>query len=68
VTEHDPAAAQVVACDEQVVVLGTYRGTYGPTGRRLVAEFCHVWSVADGVATRVRQFTDTAAFLHATAG
>jgi uncharacterized protein len=50
-----------------VTVTGTYRGTQRATGRTLEAEFCHLWTVADGLITGFRQFTDTAAFAAATA-
>jgi uncharacterized protein len=52
---------------DSVVATGTYRGTYRATGRSLTAEFCHLWTVGDGRVTAFRQFTDTAAFVVATA-
>lgn len=57
----------LVAADGHVVATGTYRGTYRPTGRPVTAEFCHLWTVRDGRARTFRQFTDTAAFVAATA-
>jgi uncharacterized protein len=57
---------ELVASGDLVVATGTYRGTYRPTGRSLVAEFCHVWRVTDGRIAGFRQFTDTAAFAAAT--
>ena len=56
------------ACGDRVVAVGTYGGVFLPTGRRLQAEFCHVWTVAEGRITRFRQFTDTAAFAEVTTG
>lgn len=56
----------IVAADGHVVVTGTYRGNYRPLGRRLDAEFCHLWWVRNGEVIRFRQFTDTAAFDAAT--
>lgn len=49
-----------------VTATGTYHGTHRATGRRLSAEFCHLWTVHEGLAHRFRQYTDTAAFAHAT--
>ena len=43
-----------------VVVLGTYRGVARGTGKRLNVPFVHVWTFADGLAIRFRQFLDTA--------
>ena len=57
---------RLVAADGHVVATGTYRGTHLPTGRRLEAEFCHLWEVDDGRITGFRQFTDTAAFAEVT--
>ena len=45
---------------DTVVVLGTYRGVARGTGRRLDVPFVHVWTFADGLAVRFRQFLDTA--------
>jgi uncharacterized protein len=53
---------QLFGCDDRVVVTGTYRATDRRTGRALSAEFCHLWTVHDGVITAFRQYTDTAAF------
>lgn len=52
--------------DGHVIATGTYRGRHRGTGRRLEAEFCHVWRVRDGRITGFRQYTDTAAFAAAT--
>ena len=43
-----------------VVVLGTYRGVARGTGKRLDVPFVHVWTFADWLAVRFRQFLDTA--------
>lgn len=59
---------ELVAVDGRVVATGTYRGTCLATGRPLVAEFCHLWTVSDGRVTAFRQYTDTAAFAAATGG
>jgi uncharacterized protein len=58
---------RVVGAGAHVTVTGTYRGTHRATGRTLEAEFCHLWTVEDGLVTGFRQFTDTAAFAAAEA-
>ncbi|HEX3159005.1 MAG TPA: nuclear transport factor 2 family protein [Gemmatimonadaceae bacterium] len=45
---------------ETVVALGRYRGTFRATGRRLDAQFAHVWTVKDGRVSQFQQYTDTA--------
>jgi uncharacterized protein len=50
----------VIDAGDDVVVLGTYRGVARGTGKRLDVPFVHVWTFADGLAVRFRQFLDTA--------
>lgn len=45
-----------------VIVEGRYTGTYKATGKRMDAQVCHVWDVADGKVTRFQQYVDTAKF------
>lgn len=49
----------------EVVVLGRYRGRAKGTGKTLDVPFVHVWTVRDGLATRFRQFLDTAGWVEA---
>ncbi len=44
---------------DNVVVLGRYRGTCKATGQAMDAQMAHVWRVADGMAERFQQYTDT---------
>jgi len=44
---------------DSVVVEGRYAGRYKATGRKLDAQFCHVWDLKDGKATRFQQYADT---------
>ena len=44
---------------DAVVVLGKYSGTYKATGRRLQANFAHVWKIGEGKALRFVQYVDT---------
>jgi ketosteroid isomerase-like protein len=47
---------------DNVVVLGTYTGTYKATGKPVRAQFGHVWTLRDGSVTPFRQLTDTRQF------
>jgi uncharacterized protein len=51
----------------QVVVLGTYRGTHKGTGRAVRAQFAHVWAVKGSRVLRFQQYTDTKQFAEVTA-
>jgi uncharacterized protein len=62
-SEWDGFAVQPEAyvCEgDAAVVIGSYRGTYRPTGRTLQARFAHAWELRDGRAARYEQITDTA--------
>lgn len=52
----------------RVVVLGTYKGTHKGTGKRVSAQFAHVWSLKEGRVARFQQYTDTKQFADAVAG
>lgn len=45
-----------------VVVEGRYTGRHLATGRRLDAQFCHVYGVDGDRLVRMQQYTDTAQF------
>jgi len=45
---------------DTVVIEGRYTGTYRPTGKRLAAQVCHVWTVRDGRIQRFQQYVNTA--------
>ncbi|MEO6865135.1 MAG: nuclear transport factor 2 family protein [Gemmatimonadaceae bacterium] len=49
-----------------VVALGRYRGTFMATGRRLDAQFVHVWTLRGERITRFQQYTDTAQYARVT--
>ncbi len=53
---------------DRVVVLGTYSGMHKATGRRVRAQFAHVWSVSEGRVVRFQQYTDTKQFADTVAG
>jgi uncharacterized protein len=54
-----PEAWQTTA-EGTVVVTGRYRGTAARTGRVHEAEFVHLWTLRDGQALSLHQYTDTA--------
>ena len=45
-----------------VIVLGTYSGAHKATGRRVRAQFTHVWAVRAQRVVRFQQYTDTKQF------
>ena len=53
---------EILATPEGALALGRYSATYKATGRRIDAQFAHVWRLADGKVTGFRQYTDTAQF------
>ena len=56
---------EFLEADDEVVVLGRYRGTAKQTGKPLDVPFVHIWSLRDGKAWRFRQFLDTAGWVEA---
>jgi ketosteroid isomerase-like protein len=55
----------VLAQEDAVVVLGTYRGRARADGAPLDATFAHLWKVAGGRFVALRQVTDTVAWRRA---
>jgi ketosteroid isomerase-like protein len=56
---------------DTVTVEGRYTGEYKETGKYMDAQFCHVWTLADGKITKFQQYADTGQFqevMRATAG
>lgn len=47
---------------DTIVALGHYTGVFRRTGRRVRAQFVHVFTFANGRIVRFQQFTDTAQF------
>jgi ketosteroid isomerase-like protein len=58
----------IVATADGALAMGRYTGTYKATGKRVDAEFAHVWRIADGKVRSFQQYTDTAQFTSAVAG
>jgi len=55
----------VLDAGDQVVTLGYYSGTNKKTGKSVRAQMVHVWTMADGKATKFQQYTDTKQFADA---
>lgn len=51
----------------RLVVLGIYGGTHKGTGKRVRAQFAHIWSLKEGRVVRFQQYTDTKQFADAIA-
>lgn len=64
-SEFAAAPEEFLDADDEIVVLGRYRGIARGTGRRLDVPFVHVWSLRDGRAWRFRQFLDTHGWIEA---
>lgn len=47
---------------DTVTVEGRYTGEYKKTGQAVDAQFCHIWTLADGKITKFQQYADTAQF------
>jgi uncharacterized protein len=45
---------------DRIVVLGRLRGRARASGQEFEVEFAHVWTMTDGVASRLRAYFDTA--------
>jgi uncharacterized protein len=50
---------------DRLVVLGRMRGRAKASGRDYEVEFVHVWTMTDGVASRLRAYFDTAPIMAA---
>jgi ketosteroid isomerase-like protein len=53
---------EISATPDGAVTEGRYTGTYKATGRRIDAQFAHVWRISDGKVSGFQQYTDTAQF------
>jgi uncharacterized protein len=49
------------AVDEKVFVLGQYAMTIRKTGRKMVSDWVHIFTIRNGKVTMFREFLDTAA-------
>jgi ketosteroid isomerase-like protein len=61
----DGIADEILEAGNHVIGLGHYVGTHKATGRRIRAQFAHVWTLNGGKVTRWRQYVDTKQFADA---
>ena len=59
---------RTIDCGDEVIVTGTYYGTWKETGRDMDAPFVHVWTIKDGLAQAFRQYVDVPGTVQATDG
>ena len=59
------APEEILDAGETVVGRGYYSGTYKRNGRRVRAQFAHLFTFRDGRVVKFQQYTDTAQFLKA---
>jgi ketosteroid isomerase-like protein len=64
--EFDGVPDEILDAGDTVVGLGHYVGTHKATGKRLNAQFAHIFTLADGQVTRWRQYVDTKQFADVT--
>jgi uncharacterized protein len=48
------------AAEDNVFVLGDYAITMKKTGKKVASDWCHIFTIKDGKATKFREFLDTA--------
>ena len=58
-------ADEFVDGEDRVVALGSFKGTPQASGRYVEIPFALVWTMRDGQAVRVDEYTDTAKLLEA---
>src|SRR5262249_55692731 len=58
----DGELAELLDAGDNIVGLGHYVGVFRATGKRLRAQFAHVWTLRDGKVAHWRQYVDTKQF------
>jgi uncharacterized protein len=48
-----------------VLMLGYYSGTYKSTGKQILAQVAHLWTLAGGKLVKFQQYTDTKQLMEA---
>jgi ketosteroid isomerase-like protein len=59
---------EILDAGETVVGRGHYSGAYNKTGKKVRAQFAHVFTLRDGKVIKFQQYTDTAQFERAVSG
>jgi ketosteroid isomerase-like protein len=55
---------ELFGCDNKVVMVGFYEGTWKPTGKAFRGNATHVWTLKDGKVTHFFQAVDTATIIN----
>ena len=63
--DFEVAPEEVLDAGETVVGRGHYSGTFKQNGRRVRAQFAHLFTFRDGKVAKFQQYTDTAQFQRA---
>ena len=63
--EFEVAPEEILDAGETIIGRGYYSGTNKETGRRVRAQFAHLFTLSDGQVVKFQQYTDTAQFLQA---
>ena len=60
--------AEWLDAGDRIMVLGIYTGLHKVTGRRVRAQFAHIWNVSGSKVVKFQQYTDTKQFADIVAG
>ncbi len=60
--------ADFLDAGDRVVTRGTYTGTFKATGKKVRAQFAHIWNFEGGKLVGFQQYTDTKQFADVMAG
>ena len=66
--DFEVAPEEILDAGETIIGRGYYSGTNKETGRRVRAQFAHLFTFRDGKVVKFQQYTDTAQFLQAVGG
>jgi uncharacterized protein len=50
---------ELIDAGEKVIMLGYYTGTYKATGKQILAQVVHIWTLEGGKAVKFQQYMDT---------
>jgi uncharacterized protein len=56
---------ELIDAGEKVIMLGYYSGTYKSTGKQILAQVAHLWTLAGGKLVKFQQYTDTKQLMEA---
>ena len=56
---------ELIDAGKKVIMLGYYSGTHKATGKHLLAQVAHIWTLAGGKPVKFQQYTDTKQIMEA---